>query len=386
MRFDVQKTLLLSAALASTLALGACMDATGEGEVTRARSGIISAEFMSSKAKTKGRFCSVQWDSWLGPKSAVRSYPTVQISGTDLAAYRSNTDPVINLLHSLNVAVARGGSPEKLKSFLLNMASNRHFTELSPYRPETWHGKVPSWMSSYNRLAEPAYAAAHLLIPAAQSYALLEPHMTTSETKLLRSWGSAVVKTSKNARDGSREGAFDRRAAKAAGFVSWGAASGDNSAYRSGVTLFRGVIGSIRADGSDSYFTVSGHEGQELKYLNMTYGFLSIAAAVMESRGEAAFGYSRGNGGSLADGLDFLITQSFEPSRRTKISRKQNEVRFASRPRHVTDASWAFMEFAAMSPTVRKDVSGWKRALNVRGGVGFYGGHHGGYTSCLFGN
>ncbi|QIE47758.1 hypothetical protein G5B38_19240 (plasmid) [Pseudohalocynthiibacter aestuariivivens] len=353
---------------------------------TYAGSGILRAEVISANARQNRKFCNTHWDGgWLGPISSVRSYPAIKISGSDLAGYQSNADPVINLLHYFNVNAALNGKIEPLKGFVLQMAQHRQFSKLSVYRPKTWHGKVPSWLSSYNGLAEPAYSAALLLVPISHSYVLLEPYLTSEEKKLIRQWGSAIYKMSKNANDGTsgKARAYDRKAAKAAGFVSWGAASGDRSAYRDGVSLFRSVVRHISRDGSDDFFTVGGHEGYELKYLNMTYGHLSIAAGVMESVGDSGFGYRQG-GGSLADGLNFLITQSFSASARTSISPKQNELRFASRSRQVTDSTWSFLEFAERSAAAQTTIPGLKRALGVRGAKGFYGGHHGGYTSCLF--
>lgn len=369
------------------LALAAVVVTLSDVRRAQAGWGIMDASYITAKAQKMGRFCSVQWNSaWLGPKSAVRSYPEVVISGADLAGWISNTDPMINLLHSLNVEAARTGSVDKLKSLMLGMASQRHFTKLQQYRPKTWNGTVPSWMSSYNGLAEPAYAAALFLVPAAHSYAILEPHLTANEKNLLKAWGTAIYKTSHNARDGSKGKANDRQAAKAAGFVSWGAATEDRAIFRSGVSWFKGVVRNIKRDGRDHHFAVADYmHGRELKYLNMTYGQLSIAAAVMESTGQTGFGYKNG-GGSLADGLNFLISRSFDPAARQKISKNQADVRFASQPRHVSVSSWSFMEFAALSSVVRQNVPLWKQALNVRGGKGFYGGHHGGYTSCLFGN
>ncbi len=353
-----------------------------------AGSGIMQAQTISATARKMGRFCKLDWNSsWLGAKSAVRSYPTVSVVGSDLAKYRANTDPMIALLHHYNVAAARSGDVGRLKALMLDMASKGHFTKLTPFKPKTWYGKKPSWLSTYNGFAEPAYSAAVFLGAAAQSFAILEPHLSDGEKKLIKSWGFKIFKASQNARDDSKKNALDRRSGKAAGFTSWGAATGDAAVYRAGVSHFKYVVSHIKKDGRDDFFTVKDHmDGRELKYLSFTYGHLSIAAAVMESRGETGFGYRRSGSGSLADGLNYLITRSFDPSTRKYIAKNQQDVRFASKPRQLTVSSWAYMEFAARSSYVRQNVPGWKRALSVRGRQGFYGGHHGGYTSCLFGN
>nr|WP_309503467.1 alginate lyase family protein [uncultured Roseovarius sp.] len=357
------------------------------GGAAMAGSGLLNADSMSAKAKNMGRYCKPYWNSsWLGPKSAVRSYPTVRALGTDLAKYKDNTGPMVALLHQYNVTAARTGNVSQLKSVMLDMAAKGHFTKLTPFKPQTWYGKKLSWLASYNGYAEPAYSAAVFLSAAAQSYALIEPQLSSDEKKLLKSWGSRIYRASQNARDDSKKNALDRRAGKAAGFTSWGAATGDQKIYRAGVAHFKSVVGHIRRDGRDDFFTEKDFmDGRELKYLSFTYGHLSVAAAIMESRGEAGFSY-RKSGGTLADGLNYVISRSFDPSLRKHIAKKQEDVRFASNPRHLTVSSWAYMEFAARSVYVRQNVPGWKRALLVRGNGGFYGGNHGGYTSCLFGN
>lgn len=351
-----------------------------------AGSGLMSAEYMTAKAQRSGDFCSTNWNSgWLGSKNAVRSYPAFQLSGTDLAMYRSNSEPMMNLIYAYTVEAARSGKIAPLKKLMLNMAMQGHFTKIAAYRPQTWHGQRPAWLASYNTLAEPVYHVALFLVSVSQAFAILEPHLTVQEGAILKKWGSGLASTIRSAQDGSSIYAYDRRAAKAAALVSWGAASGDQSAYRAGVLMFKDVVAHIQKDGRDDYFAVSNHEGRELKYLNMTYGHLSLAAAVMESRGQAAFGY-RKRGGSLVDGLNFLISRSLNPATRTKITREQHVLDWTRQPRHVTDASWSFMEFAASSGVVRQSVPDIGRVLGIRGRQGFFGGHHGGYTSCLFGN
>ena len=355
-------------------------------EDAAAGSGIMNADFMTAKAQRMSRFCSGYWnDEWLGSKRSVRSYPAFQLSGTDLAFYRSNSEPMVSLLFAEVATAAQTGKVDNLKNLMVSMADKNHFSQIARFQPKTWEGTVPSWLSSYNSLAEPVYHAALFLVAAAQAYAILEPHLTRDEKALLKKWGTGIFKNAKNARDGSAGKAYDRRAAKAAGFTAWGAATGDQPAYRAGVSLFKSVVAHINKDGSDDYFTVSGHKGNELKYLNMTYGHLSIAAAIMESRGDVGFGYRR-RGGSLADGLNYLISRSLNPASRSKIARNQKYLKFTKQARHVTSGSWSFMELAALSGVVRQSVPDLEQALRVRGSRGFYGGHHGGYTSCLFGN
>lgn len=340
---------------------------------------------MASNAKKNAKYCGLgNWNSsWLGPQSKARSHAVISLSGTDLAYYRSNVEQATNLLYRMNVAAARSNRIAPLKKFMLSMATQSHFTKLSPFRPTTWNGTKPSWISSYNPYNEPAFYGAILLIAASQSYAILEPHLTAQEKQILKSWGEKVFKASSTARD-SKKG-VDRMAAKAAGFTSWGLVTGNSRVFKRGQQHFRSIVkGDIRKNGSSRFFTQGHQKGVELKYMNMTYGFLSVAASALEAKGQQGFGYNSGKG-SLIDGLNYLITRSFDPSQRQDISGKQSYLKWLQKPHHVTVGSWAFLEYAAHSSAAAKGVPLLSKALSYRKGQGFFSGYYGGYTSCLIG-
>ncbi len=354
------------------------------GDVSAQNTSFTEAQ-MASNAKRNAKYCNLgSWNSsWLGPQNKARSYAVISLSGTDLSYYRANVEQATNLLYRMNVAAARSNQIAPLKKFLLSMASQSHFTKLKPFRPTTWNGKKPSWISSYNPYNEPAFYGAILLIAAAQSYAILEPYLTAPEQKLLMSWGGKVFKASSTARD-SKKG-VDRMAAKAAGFVSWGLVSGNAHIFKKGQQLFRRTVkADITRNGRSRFFTRGYQKGRELKYMNMTYGFLSVAALALEAKGQQGFGFNKGKG-SLVDGLNYLISRSLDSSKRQRISKNQTYLKWLQKPRHVTTGSWAFLEYAARSPTAVKGIPMLNKALSYRKGQGFFSGYYGGYTSCLIG-
>lgn len=340
---------------------------------------------MTSNAKKNTSYCNVgSWKtSWLGPQSEAKSYAEISLSGTDLAHYRANVEQTTNLLYRMNVAATRSDQIAPLKEFMLSMAEQSHFTKLQPFRPTTWNGKKPSWLSSYNPYNEPVFYGAILLIAAAQSYAILEPHLTAQEQNLLKAWGEKIYDALSSAEDDKK--GVDRMAAKAAGFTSWGLVTGNTQIFEAGQQLFHSTVETdINPNGSSRFFTRGKNKGLELKYMNMTYGFLSVAASALEAKDQQGFGYNKGDG-SLVDGLNYLISMSLDPSLRQDISQNQKYLKWVEKPRHVTAGSWAFLEYATYSPTAVGGIPKLNEALSYRKGKGFFSGYYGGYTSCLIG-
>ncbi len=338
---------------------------------------------MRINAKANRTYCDFgTWNTpWLGPKWEAQSTPTVELIGDDLAFYRPSTNPFVALLLRENVTALQYDDSAELKPLFMNAVENDHFSELVPYRPKTWEGKKPYWLPSYPPYADPAYYAAVLLIAAAQSFAILEADLSEQEIEAVRTWGGKIARlVMKYSGDG-----HDGRAASAAGLTHWGAVADDREVYDAGAKWFRAGVADIRRDGREGYFTQGrdGHRGLELKYQQSTYGFLSLAAYAVERSGGEGFTYRRG-GGSLLDGINYHLDRGFFPENRTRITAKQVDVDYFKQPRNTAERSLAFIEYARALGYGEESVPLLPTALQkVRSFRGFYGGDHGGFTSCL---
>lgn len=345
---------------------------------------VFSAAEMKRSSSAMGGACSLgRWNShWLGSQSGIKTYPSIAVSGTDLAFYKTNTEPTINLLYRMNVEVVRSGNPKKLKAFFMGMVSNNHFTKLSRFVPQTWEGTKPSWLkdyAKYNSYDEGAFSGAVLLLAAAQSYGILKPHLSAKEQKAAKTWAKKLASVVKS--KGSK--GSDAKAVRAAAFTSWGAVAGDKSLYGSGVSLFKSVVGGISKSGSEKYFMAKKFSGKELTYHNMTYGFLTVAAWAIENQGGKGFLYKRGGGGTLIDGLNFLLTQTYYPQKRTKISKKQ-QLKYVGKTHGVTASVLSYFEFARSAGYSTQYIPLINKALSGRNS-GFFSGYYGGYSTCLVG-
>jgi len=158
------------------------------------QSNAFAAQNITNSANKNARYCNLgPWNSgWLGPKKQAQSQPAITLSGTDLSYYKANVEPVITTLYRLNVSAVREGQVAPLKSYLLSMASKAHFTKVQPWSPQTYYGKKSDWLARYNAFNEPAFYGAIFLIAAAQSFAILEAHLSPQERQLLSAWGEKV--------------------------------------------------------------------------------------------------------------------------------------------------------------------------------------------------
>lgn len=332
-------------------------------------------------------YCALQ--SGLVSQDDARVFDSQIIEGEDLALYVANSEPFLNNMLALNVHSLLTGEYGDLRQRFLNLVESGGFTHLEPYRPRLWNGQRTDWIDWYARnqsMSEPTYAAAILLASMAQSFGILRNQLTNEEREAAIRWGNAIYRAT-NIRGIGLDNGPDRRAAFAAAYTTWGAVTGSRQIFDRGVQLFRQGVDGIRSDGSEGFFVGSGsHQGYELQYQNMTYAMLAVAAWAIEKTGEPAFSYSRLGGGSLVDGINFHLEQSFSPIHRVRMQRNQSNTYWLRSARNRSDLSFAFMEFVADSglTTSALPLLEDALALRTRGHPdGFFGGHHGGYTSCL---
>jgi hypothetical protein len=344
------------------------------------------AAMRATAQRHAGGFCRLQpWPQGMPQPQSVAG-PAVTISGADLASYEANVDPAITRLNYLNAEALATGRTEALEAFFMDMVDRQLFTRLAPYRPETWHGTRPDWLAGYNTVAEPAYYAAILLIPASIAYAILAPGLDPARRERAEAWGHTVFRASNEAADGlSGAAAADRRAAKAAGYVAWGAAADDTAAFARGAELFRTDVDAIRRDGSESYYVDDNAEigNRALLYENNIYAFLVIAAQLLERNGAAGYAYRGDAGGTIEAGVEHLLGTTFDPTRRTMMSPDQ-DTRYATATFAWTNNSLAYLEYLARDGRMAGDRPLLERGRAARGDQGFYAGNLGGYTSCLF--
>ena len=353
---------------------------------------VFDASAMAENVTRNGDdYCRLgNWDSFLGPAQDAVVHQSLRIEGEDLAFYLANAEPYMNRLLRLNVMALRDSDYDALRTRFMDVIDNDGFTRLERYRPTMWHGERVDWIGWYARnmsMAEPAYYAALLMTVMAQSYGILRDHLSEEERAAARAWGERIHRAS-DLREVRSERWADRRAAKAAGYTMWGAAVGDRRIFDRGVALFREGVHNIRADGSESDFVgPSAHRGTELRYQHMTYALLSMAAWAMEKTGEPAFDYARRGRGSLIDGINFHLEQSFDPESRRRMQRDQIDTFWVERARNLTDLSLAFSEFLVDAGLTTDQIPLLDDALTRRrfgSPQGFFGSHHGGYASCLF--
>ena len=350
-----------------------------------------ASELAESVARNADAYCRLgSWNSFLGPEQDAVVHESLRIDGDDLAKYLANADPYMNLLLRLNVTALQNSDFDELRDHFMDVIENDGFTRLEPYRPVTWHGERVDWIGWYGRnlaMAEPAYYAALLMSAMAQSYGILRDQLNDDERAAVRRWGEKIHRAS-DLREIRSERWADRRAAAAAGYTIWGAAVGDRRIFDRGVALFREGVHSIRADGSESDFVgARDHQGTELRYQHMTYALLAMAAWAMEKTGEPGFTYARSGRGSLIDGINFHLEQSFNPDSRTRMQRDQIDTFWTHRARNLTDLSLAFIEYVVDAGLTTEEVPLLDDALRRRSAgfpQGFFGSHHGGYSSCLF--
>lgn len=351
---------------------------------------------MVASARANASYCQLgdrHGNGWVAPLALQAE---IEIVGQDLANYKSMTDALVVDLHRLNAEAAATEDYAALKAMITEVVETGSFTQMKRYVPDTWEGTRPDWVEWYGANipeAEPAFNAAIVLIPASISYALLNGSLTAEEQAAFQAWGDTVFGLAANARlDGmgtadARRGAGDRRAAYAAGFLAWGATTGNREAFLRGAELYEEGVLRIRRDGTERGF-VQGQEnsGLELKYQNFAYGLLTVAAYVLELNDIPAFGFRRGDSGSLVDGLRFHFAATDDPVKRIRMVADQN-LDYANKVRGWgadTVAYLALVEaMGALGPQdttldeiLRRAERNWP--------PGFAGDYYGGYTTCLF--
>ncbi len=356
-----------------------------------------SADEMLANAERNRRYCEPnRWDThWLGPESEIALERNIRIIGDDLAMYRSNTNGFVTHLHRLTAEGVRTGNRDETKSWLLDAARNGHFTTLKPYRPKTWEGRKTSWIGWYGKNvpeAEPAFYGSILLLQISVPYAFVRDSLSAEEDDVVRNWAHQIYRTVIGARKtlmttaAKRKSAPDIRGAYAAAFIAWGAVTQDIDMFRHGARLFQEGMGRIRADGTEMFFANGTKPGLELKYQNFAYGLLAVAAHILKRNGIDAYDYKAKGRASLAETLNLHLEATFDQSKRTRIQ-KQQKTLYASQIKSHGNSTFAYMELVAGDGVLGENSPHLTEVINSRDRKyppGFYGGYHGGYTTCLF--
>lgn len=308
----------------------------------------------------------------------------IEMTNTELSRLSPNTFRLKNKIWSLNLEAIKTGKVSRLKSFTLNLASTKSFTKIKPFKPETFHGQKPSWLATYPPFQEGQFELGMMLHVMAQSYAILEPHLSENEKRIFLDWGDAAIKelTSRP----KLKGAYDIRASMAAGLTTWGLVSGRKDANRKGKALYNEVIRSTDTKGRvKKFIDPSIYYGKELRYLHMTNGFLAITAWALYRAGDGSILADIKRRGNLVDGINFSTLAVLDASFREGISPKQIEVdEMRSQTSSTYWQSFAYLEYMAALGLTEKDLPAlrYTNQIKKRGG-GYYSGFHGGYTSCL---
>ena len=101
---------------------------------------------LKANAKKNKNFCTINY-SHINRNTPFSTY--IEMKGTDGASYTPNTFRLKNKLWTLNLEAIKTGQIKKLKGFVISLAEAKSFTKIKPFKPLTFHGKKPSWLSSY---------------------------------------------------------------------------------------------------------------------------------------------------------------------------------------------------------------------------------------------
>lgn len=339
------------------------------------------AGMLTENAKKNKNFCSVNY-SHINRNTPFSTY--IEMKGTDGARYTPNTFRLKNKLWSLNLEAIKTGQIKTLKAFVINLAETKSFTKIKPFKPLTFHGKKPSWLSSYPPFQEGQFEIGMMLHAMAQSYAILKPHLSGSEEKIIFDWADASIKEMNS--KPQLKGSYDIKASMAAGLTTWGLVSGRKDALRKGKSIYKSVINATDSKGRIKVFINPNiFYGKELRYLHMTNGYLAIAAWALDKSGDRSIRSDIKKRGNLVDGINFTTLAILDDKFRYEISKQQIEVdEMRSQTSSTYWQSFAHLEYMSALGITETDLPALKYTDTIkkrRGG--YYSGFHGGYTSCL---
>lgn len=264
------------------------------------------------------QYCGVGiWSQWFPPESSELYHEELFGEGDDLAAARYSGWPFQQLLYR-NVIRDIDSNDLNLSSvsnLLLEAAKANAFTRISGHRYRYWNGRSLPWVHSYNEYNETEVQTHLVLHTVATVFHLVRPNMSSEEQDKIINWGNRVFENILQTPDDldrweqGRNRAHDRSAWKSMSLIAWGIEAENYLALSEGLGHFITNIDSINQMGRQNFWWKGGakSEAQRIFYLHSTYGALTSAAFHLSALGVDGFHLRGAQGGSLFDGLTFLM-------------------------------------------------------------------------------
>lgn len=265
-----------------------------------------------------------------------------------------------------------------LKQIILDAANDGAFTlgSNNTAGPRFLHGP-----------REPAFVQAILLIPISHAIEVLRSQNQLDSTQLatIESWGKLIFDRSKNVSDRTIN---DVTAAKAAAYMTWGAAIGDNEIFQNGLQRFDRVASTMRDDGSYEIF-IGGPAGSRLdprEYVrasNQIVGWMTIAAEAAAQNGIDAYGFEYG-GSTLHDSVQWHVNASTDPRSQSRTPPNQN-LRHMARRKVDSVFSFAWVEpYLSRFPDEQASITALEAVDRIGSGEPLYSGMYGGTLQCYY--
>ena len=266
------------------------------------------------------QYCTVGiWSQWFPPETETLYHNALYGVGDDLAAGRYSGWPFQQLLYR---NVIRDINLNDLTLFsvrelLLEASEANAFTQISGHQYRTWNGRNLPWVRSYNQYNETEVQTHLVLHTIATVFHLARPYMSLEEQEKIINWGNKIFENILQTPDDldrweqGRNRAHDRSAWKSMSLISWGIEAENYVALSEGLGHYITNIDSIEITGRQNFWwrDSTKSEEQRIFYLHSAYGPLTVAAFQLSALGVDGYGLKGARGGSLIDGLAFLLPQ-----------------------------------------------------------------------------